>query len=150
MAIAPVEPLVRAPTRAPCIQVTLRNNRLPAVAPDLAGWQDMMWVSARSESEIQVTGLPEMPLFNNNLIRPSSHVGLHAQLVEHDRQSPRRHGSGGNAAGGLWRPRAEPRSSLVRGDLRTTEVRAAATCAGSGRGHAGSSSAAPTCCRRTG
>jgi hypothetical protein len=31
-----------------------------------------------------VTGLPEMHFFNNNLIRPSSHVGLHAQLVEYD------------------------------------------------------------------
>jgi hypothetical protein len=66
-----------------CIEVTL-HNALPEVAPDLAGWQDMMWgVTRRVQNPGAGTGA-EMYFFNNNLIRPSSHVGLHAQLVEYD------------------------------------------------------------------
>jgi len=50
--------------------------------PDLAGWQDMMWIVKR---RIQRTGVDaEMHFFNNNLIRPSDQAGLHAQLVEYD------------------------------------------------------------------
>ena len=87
---APVEPLVLRANAGDCIETTLRNA-LPEVAPDLAGWQDMMWVVTR---RIQPGAVPgpagnpnandEMYFFNNNLIRPSSHVGLHAQLVEYD------------------------------------------------------------------
>ncbi len=78
---APVEPLVLRANAGQCIQVTLRN-RLPAVAPDLAGWQDMLWVVNRELFQ-PVRG-NEMHFFNNNLIRPSSYVGLHPQLVEYD------------------------------------------------------------------
>jgi hypothetical protein len=78
---APVEPLVLRANAGDCIEVTL-HNALPAVAPDLAGWQDMMWAVTR---RIQGAGInAEMYFFNNNLIRPSSYVGLHAQLVEYD------------------------------------------------------------------
>jgi hypothetical protein len=80
---APVEPLVLRANAGDCIEVALRN-RLPAVAPDLAGWQDMMWGVKRNIQIDPVTGLPEMHFFNNNLIRPSSLVGLHPQLVEYD------------------------------------------------------------------
>jgi hypothetical protein len=80
---APVEPIVLRANAGDCIETVLRN-RLPAVAPDLAGWQDMMWVVTREVRVNPATGLPEMHFFNNNLIRPSSHVGLHAQLVEYD------------------------------------------------------------------
>jgi hypothetical protein len=80
---APVEPIVLRANAGNCIEVTLRN-RLPAVAPDLAGWQDMMWLVKRNIQIDPVTGLPEMHFFNNNLVRPSSHVGLHPQLVEYD------------------------------------------------------------------
>jgi len=78
---APVEPVVLRANAGDCIETVLRN-RLPAVAPDLAGWQDMMWIVKRN-IQAGVAG-PEMHFFNNNLIRPSSHVGLHAQLVEYD------------------------------------------------------------------
>ena len=78
---APVEPLVLRANAGDCIEVTLRN-RLPAVAPDLAGWQDMMWVANRDL--FRPNRPPQMHFFNNNLVRPSSHVGLHAQLVEYD------------------------------------------------------------------
>jgi hypothetical protein len=80
---APVEPLVLRANAGDCIEVTLRN-RLPDVAPDLAGWQDMMWLVKRRIQVDPITGLAAMHFFNNNLVRPSSHVGLHAQLVEYD------------------------------------------------------------------
>jgi hypothetical protein len=79
---APVEPLVLRANAGDCIQVTLRN-RLPAQAPDLAGWQDLMWVVNRDLGNgVRADG--EMHFFNNNLIRPSSEVGLHPQLVHYD------------------------------------------------------------------
>jgi hypothetical protein len=52
------------------------------LAPDLAGWQDMMWGVTR---RLQGAGpTAEMYFFNNNQVRPSSAAGLHAQLVEYD------------------------------------------------------------------
>ena len=80
---APVEPLVLRANAGDCIEVRL-NNALPAVVPDLAGWQDMMWGVTR---RIQNPGggvNAEMYFFNNNNIRPSSYVGIHPQLVEFD------------------------------------------------------------------
>ncbi|HEY5644106.1 MAG TPA: hypothetical protein VIS31_14660 [Woeseiaceae bacterium] len=50
--------------------------------PDLAGWQDLFWVVNRDLG--QEVRPPEMHFFNNNLVRPSNMVGLHAQLVEYD------------------------------------------------------------------
>jgi hypothetical protein len=61
--------------------------------PDLAGWQDAMWVVNRHmmdgngifiEPDARRAGGQEMHFFNNNLIRPSAQAGLHAQLVEYD------------------------------------------------------------------
>ena len=66
-----------------CTAVALADVVFDAV-PDLAGWQDMMWIVKRNIQVDPVTGLPEMHFFNNNLIRPSSYVGLHPQLVEYD------------------------------------------------------------------
>jgi len=101
---APVEPLVLRANAGDCIEVTLRNalpftvsdvidpdtgevigqERVPTPMPDLAGWQDMMWaVTRRVQNPGAGTGA-EMYFFNNNLVRPSSYAGLHAQLVEYD------------------------------------------------------------------
>jgi hypothetical protein len=61
--------------------------------PDLAGWQDTFWVVNRHMMNGNGEFIPveqrraageEMHFFNNNLIRPSNSVGLHAQLVEYD------------------------------------------------------------------
>jgi hypothetical protein len=82
-ATAPVEPLVLRANAGDCIEVNLRN-RLPEVAPDLAGWQDTFWIVKRGIQIDPVTGQPQMSFFGNNLIRPSSHVGLHPQLVAYD------------------------------------------------------------------
>jgi hypothetical protein len=104
---APVEPLVLRANAGDCIDVTLRNalpfTPTPIVdedqqsetiglvigidkevlpLPDLAGWQDMMWAVTRRIQGAGVTA--QMYFFNNNLIRPSSFVGLHPQLVAYD------------------------------------------------------------------
>lgn len=95
---APVEPIVLRANAGDCINVTLRN-RLPEVAPDLAGWQDMMWLVKRQIQDVPMVdelGAPvvdaagnqiigkQMRFFNNNLVRPSSKASMHAQLVEYD------------------------------------------------------------------
>jgi hypothetical protein len=81
---APVEPLVLRANAGDCVVVRLRN-RLPAVAPDLAGWQDLMWVVNRELFQpVANRDQVQMHFFNNNLIRPSSEVGLHPQLVYYD------------------------------------------------------------------
>ncbi len=64
----PVEPLILRAAAGDCILVRLRNS-LPAEAPDLPGFGVLPMLIER---------------FNNNEIRPSSHVGLHPQLVFYD------------------------------------------------------------------
>jgi hypothetical protein len=75
---APVEPLVLRATAGECMVVTLRN-RLPAIAPDLAGYRHLPGIVMRDPNAI---GGPTT--FNNNLIRPSSMVGLHPSLLAFD------------------------------------------------------------------
>ncbi|WP_245814315.1 hypothetical protein [Cystobacter ferrugineus] len=74
----PVEPLVLRAAAGECIEVTLRN-RLPEVLPDLANFITLASVVNRDRKAAQ-----GVTTFNNNLIRPSSHVGLHPQLVAYD------------------------------------------------------------------
>jgi manganese oxidase len=74
----PVEPLILRANAGECIEVTL-ENRLPVAMPDLPTYAVMMCMVNRDRfDEAGVT------TFNNNLMRPSSHVGLHAQLVSYD------------------------------------------------------------------
>jgi hypothetical protein len=87
-----VEPLVLRAAAGECIQVTLRN-RLPALAPvtvggvatfnsttpDLATFTTIQGVVKRDRFNPQGS-----TTFNTNLFRPSSWVGLHAQLVAYD------------------------------------------------------------------
>lgn len=76
----PIEPVVIRAAAGECIQVTLRNE-LPrqAPAPDLAGLTALPPVVNRDRNDPQ-----GLTTFNNNLIRPSSLVGLHPQLVAYD------------------------------------------------------------------
>ena len=70
-----------------CIEVTLRNalpgdldgNGLLDDVPDLAGFNTLLQMVNRDRNDLQ-----GLTTFNNNLIRPSSHVGLHPQLVTLD------------------------------------------------------------------
>jgi len=75
---APAEPLVLRAAAGECISVTMRN-RLPALAPDLAGYGELLRIVKR---RIEADG--SLITFNNNLIRPSSFVGLNPQLVNYD------------------------------------------------------------------
>ncbi|MBI5100758.1 MAG: multicopper oxidase domain-containing protein [Nitrospirae bacterium] len=65
---APVEPLILRAAAGDCINVTLRN-RLPEELTDFDGFSSLPAI---------------IPGFNANQVRPSSHVGLHPQLVEYD------------------------------------------------------------------
>ncbi len=78
LATAPVEPVVLRARAGECLNVTLRN-RLPALAPDLATYSSLIGVVKRDRM-----GAQGSTTFNNNLIRPSSKVGIHPQLVEYD------------------------------------------------------------------
>lgn len=64
----PVEPLILRANAGDCIQVTLRT-KLPPTVPDLDGFNTLPMIVDK---------------FNANQIRPSSRVGLHAQLVAYD------------------------------------------------------------------
>lgn len=83
----PIEPLVLRAAAGECIEVTLRNQ-LPADVnrntffddnPDLANLTHLIGVVNRDRQNPQ-----GVTTFNNNLIRPSSWVGLHPQLVAYD------------------------------------------------------------------
>jgi hypothetical protein len=65
---APREPLVLRANAGDCINVTL-NNKLPAVAADLDGFNTLPMIVEH---------------FNANQVKPSSEVGLHPQLLHYD------------------------------------------------------------------
>jgi len=75
---APVEPIVLRATAGACINVMLRN-RLPQVAPDLAGFSQLIAVVPRDKESAE-----GLTWFGNNHVRPSSYVGLQPQLVAFD------------------------------------------------------------------
>ena len=72
------EPLVLRAPAGSCVIVTL-HNRIPAVIPDLPTFATIQGVVKRDR-----LGLEGSTTFNNNLIRPSSYVGLHPQLAAYD------------------------------------------------------------------
>ena len=80
---APIEPIAIRGAAGDCIKATL-YNKLPAVAPDLPGYNTLLQMVNRDPIQAPGTEAQGLVTFNNNLIRPSSHVGLHAQLVEYD------------------------------------------------------------------
>ena len=72
------EPLVLRAPAGTCILATL-HNRIPAQVPDLPTFATLQGIVKRDRLR------PEgSTTFNNNLIRPSGDVGLHAQLVAFD------------------------------------------------------------------
>jgi hypothetical protein len=73
-----VEPLVIRANANDCVNLTV-YNRLPALAPDLPTLATLMGVVKRTRNDVQ-GAVP----FDNNLIRPSSHVGIVPQLVAVD------------------------------------------------------------------
>jgi hypothetical protein len=73
-----VEPLVIRANADDCITVTV-YNRLPALAPDLPTLTTVMGLVKRDRNDPQGS-IP----FDNNLIRPSSQVGIVPQLVAVD------------------------------------------------------------------
>lgn len=80
----PVEPLVLRAAAGECVRVTLKNllprERLGSPMPDLNGYTSLSHVVTREPG----AGASSMTGFNNNLIRPSHHIGLHPQLLHYD------------------------------------------------------------------
>lgn len=74
----PVEPLVLRANAGECVEVTLRNA-LPTTNPDLAAFSLVLPVVPRDKNNAQ-----GVTWFGLNLVRPSSFVGLHPQLVAFD------------------------------------------------------------------
>ena len=75
---APVEPLVLRAAAGECVLMVVRN-RLPALAPDQAGYKHLPPIVTRDAA-----GAAGVTSFNNNLIRPSSYVGLQPGLLAFD------------------------------------------------------------------
>jgi hypothetical protein len=75
---APLEPVLIRAAAGDCVEVTLRNE-LPAMLPDLATYSTLLGVVKRDRNSDEGS-----TTFNQNLIRPSSFVGLHPQLVAVD------------------------------------------------------------------
>ena len=72
------EPLVLRAPAGSCVIATL-YNRIPVQVPDLPTFATLQGIVKRDRA-----GVNGSTTFNNNLIRPSAHVGLHAQLVAFD------------------------------------------------------------------
>lgn len=72
------EPISIRAVAGECVEITVRN-RLPTLVPDLASYVTQHYTVIRDRSDPQ-----GYTTFNNNLIRPSSHVGFHTQKVEYD------------------------------------------------------------------
>jgi hypothetical protein len=138
----PSEPLVLRANAGDCIEVTLRNalpgdvdgNGLFDDMPDLAGFNTLLQVVTRDR---QAQGQADEPAnsittFNNNLIRPSSYVGLHPQLVDFDvtrangnlvGQNPEEPADAGlQGDGGLVAPGEAKTYRWYAGDLRFRET----------------------------
>ncbi len=80
----PVEPLVLRASAGECVRVMLKNllprERFVTPMPDLNGYTSLSHTVTRHDSGPGSS----MTAFNNNLIRPSHHIGLHPQLVHYD------------------------------------------------------------------
>jgi hypothetical protein len=99
---APLEPLVLRAAAGDCVEARL-FNRLTDDVPDLAGFNTLLQMVNRdrqAEPGDLVGEVNSVTTFNNNLIRPSSYVGLHAQMVEYDVTQHDGAVAGGNVAGG--------------------------------------------------
>ncbi|MBS1211963.1 MAG: hypothetical protein H6R26_579, partial [Proteobacteria bacterium] len=111
---APVEPLVLRAAAGDCIQVTLRN-RLPAVTPDLPSYTTLIGVVKRDRD-----GAQGSTTFNKNLIRASSHVGLHPQLVAYDVAGDDGTVVGNNPPSAMVAPGGNKTYRWYAGDLKAT------------------------------
>ncbi len=128
---APVEPVILRANAGDCIQVTL-FNRLPETAPDLAGYNTLLPMIIRDRQAAFQAGEPanSVTTFNNNLIRPSSYVGLHPQMVEYDVNKGDGTVVGLNPADQIAPPDSQVTYTWYAGHLSKVE----AECVGRGRG----------------
>ncbi|MCC7090761.1 MAG: hypothetical protein IT524_02195 [Nitrosomonas sp.] len=96
---SPVEPLVLRAAAGDCIQIHLTNllPEDPDKMPDLDGQTSLSGIIPRNCPDLgshrsgqckrDSENAKSAVTFNNNLIRPSNHIGLHPQMVHYDVQS---------------------------------------------------------------
>jgi len=111
--------------------------------PDLAGWQDVMWVVNRHmmdgngnfiAPDSRRAGGQEMHFFNNNLIRPSAQAGLHAQLVEYDMSKDDGVVAGVNRQSTVAGPRAQHTYRYYAGHIDTVSAGTTTVTKGKNKG----------------
>jgi hypothetical protein len=97
-----------------CVEVAL-FNRLPALVPDLPTLATLQGVVKRERFVIDNGVDIGSTLFDNNLIVPSSHVGLQPQLVEVDATQHAGYNVGTNAVStvGPVLPNGDPADAIV-------------------------------------
>ena len=101
-ASASLEGLVLRAAAGECVEARL-FNRLTDNVPDLAGFNTLLQMVIRdrlAQPGDRPGEVNSVTTFNNNLIRPSSYVGLHAQMLEYDITQHNGVVAGGNIAGG--------------------------------------------------
>ncbi|GAA1475791.1 multicopper oxidase [Nocardioides aestuarii] len=113
----PVEPLVMRAAAGDCLKVKL-TNRLPAVVPDLPGYNAL---PPLVDKDPQADG--SRVSFNANDVRPSSVVGLNAPLVNNDVRTSNGTAVGGGTGG--VRPGGTTNYTWYAGDV--SAVRTSAT-----------------------
>ncbi len=152
---APVEPLVLRAAAGDCIQITLKNQ-LPENSgemPDLDGFTSVSGIIPRNCPDLGKESLRRgkekencyqakyygnsLTSFNNNLIRPSNHIGLHPQMAHYDVQASDGNNIGFNSvntvspgklkrytwyAGTVEIPRDLNKACLVEGDVAFQEA----------------------------
>ena len=152
---APVEPLVLRAAAGDCIQITLKNQ-LPENSgemPDLDGFTSVSGIIPRNCPDLGKESLRRgkekencyqakyygnsLSSFNNNLIRPSNHIGLHPQMAHYDVQASDGNNIGFNSvntvspgkfkrytwyAGTVEIPRDLNKACLVEGDVAFQEA----------------------------
>ncbi len=108
---APVEPIVLRAAAGECVEVLLRN-KLPTVAPDLGGYMVVPPIVTRDANSAEGT-----TSFQNNLIRPSSYVGLHTGLLAYDTNKDDGVVVGNNASSTVVAPGGTLKYRWYAGDL---------------------------------
>jgi hypothetical protein len=111
---APVEPIVLRVAAGECLAITIRN-RLPTIAPDLGGYTEYLRVVRRSANDSDANG--DMTTFNANLVRPSSHVGIHTALLAYDVRESDGTVVGGNPDRAVVAPGATRTFQFYAGDI---------------------------------
>ena len=115
---APIEPVVLRAAAGDCLKVVLRN-KLPAAMPDLPSWKHLPPSITRDGGAVPsaVVAGGDLSTFNNNLVRPSSYVGLRPSMVAHNVRADAGQVVGQNQQGTLAAPGGSATYRWYAGDI---------------------------------